>query len=44
MRAEVKKSNVATEFWTEERCYIAETANDSLNPTYQLLTVNREPK
>jgi len=29
MRPEVKKSNVATEFETEERCYIAETANDS---------------
>ena len=29
VRPEVKKSNVAVEYETEERCYIAETANDS---------------
>lgn len=29
MRPEVKKNNVAIEFETEERCYIAEIANDS---------------
>lgn len=29
MRAEVRKGDMATESWTEERCYIAEVANDS---------------
>ena len=43
MRPEVKKSNVATEFETEERCYITETANDSGDEFVSISRARVEP-
>lgn len=43
MRPEVKKNNVATEFETEERCYIAETANDSGDEFVSISRARVEP-
>jgi mannose-6-phosphate isomerase-like protein (cupin superfamily) len=43
VRPEVKKSNVATEFETEERCYIAETANDSGDEFVSISRARVEP-
>lgn len=38
MRAEVRKGNMTAESWTEERCYIAEVAND---PGDELVSIAR---
>ena len=43
MRPEVKKSNVDTEFKTEERCYIVETANDSGDELVSISRARVEP-
>ncbi|MGD8950849.1 MAG: cupin domain-containing protein [Desulfobacterales bacterium] len=43
MRSEVKKNNVATEFETEERCYIAEIANDSGDEYVSIARARVEP-
>ncbi|QBQ55262.1 cupin domain-containing protein [Nitrosococcus wardiae] len=43
MRPEVKKSNLSTEFKTEERCYIAETANDSGDEYVSISRARVEP-
>ena len=43
MRPEVKKGNMATEFLTEERCYITETANDSDDARVSIARARVEP-
>jgi mannose-6-phosphate isomerase-like protein (cupin superfamily) len=43
MRPEVKKNNVAKEFATEERCYIAEIANDSGDEYVSIARARVEP-
>ena len=43
MRPEVMKSDVASEFKTEERCYIIETANDSGDEFVSIARARVEP-
>ena len=43
MQAEVKKYRPAAEFWTEERCYITEIANDSEDENVSIARARVEP-
>jgi len=43
MRAEIKKCNLTNEFWTDERCYIVETANDSGDEFVSISRARVEP-
>lgn len=43
MQAEVKKYSSAAEFWTEERCYITEIANDSGDENVSIARARVEP-
>lgn len=43
MRPEVMKSDVTSEFKTEERCYIVETANDSGDELISIARARVEP-
>ena len=43
MRPEVRKKESATEYWTEERCYISEIANDAGDESVSIARARVEP-
>ena len=43
MRTEIRHTDSATEFATEERCYIIEVANDSNDPALSIARARVEP-
>jgi len=43
MLAEIKRSDIPTEFWTDERCFILEVANDSGDEDVSIAKARVEP-